>query len=157
MSACLWSLSTALSLPSRHKVVPEPDRSAEKKQLSKSRCPTRYFAHPRLELCKSLCIPFHAMLRWFLALPRPACADPPSSSILSILSGLCRSSAVGGAGGPWSNSKLRKGRDMLKTEDPPSLFGPWGPGHPKSRLHEGCQHRLFSEDQVRKRSCLEMI
>ena len=123
----------------------------------KSRCPTRYFAHPRLELCKSLCIPFHAMLRWFLALPRPACADPPSSSLLSILSGLCRSSAVGGAGGPWSNSKLRKGRDMLKTEDPPSLFGPWGPGHPKSRLHEGCQHRLFSEDQVRKRSCLEMI
>ena len=38
---------------------------------------------------------------------------------------------------------------MLKAEDPPSLFGPWA-GNSKVRLHEGCQHRLFSEDQVRK-------
>ena len=46
---------------------------------------------------------------------------------------------------------------MLETEDPPSLFGPWGPGLPKSRLHEGCQHRLFSEDQVRKFADVECL
>ena len=45
-------------------------------------------------------------------------------------------------------------RNMLGTEDPPTLFGPWGPAHLKSKLHEGCQHRIFSEDQVRTSSYL---
>ena len=42
---------------------------------------------------------------------------------------------------------------MLGMEDPPSLFGPWGPANLKSDLHQGCQHKLFSEDQVSKLGC----